>query len=428
MLDSEYYDELEIRDPEEREILLFEALGRHLRATKEDSPYFGEIFKDVGPEDVKSRADMVKLPITRKSDLPALQKKDPPLAGMTNIAPSNFIHLYQSPGPTYEGEADGTDWWRLGRAMYAAGFRPGDIIHNTFSYHLTPAGMMVEAGARAIGCTVVPAGTGQTEQQVQAIGQLRPNAYAGTPSFLKILLDAADKAGVDAGCIDKAVVSGEALPDGLRQEFKAAGILALQAYASADLGLIAYESKAMQGLIVDDRIIVEIVRPGSGEPVPEGDVGEVIVTSLNREYPLIRFATGDLSSVMPGLSPCGRTGMRLTGWKGRADQAAKVKGMFVTPGQIAEVLKRHPEVAKARLIIDQKDAKDEMTLLCEATGEAGGEAGGEAQGEARSDDPLVAAVAETLHGLTSLKGAVQLVAPGSLPNDGLVIEDKRRRD
>ncbi|MCH7935879.1 MAG: AMP-binding protein [Proteobacteria bacterium] len=413
MLDSEYYDELEIRDPEEREILLFEALGRHLRATKEDSPYFGETFKDVGPGDVKSRADMVKLPITRKSDLPALQKKDPPLAGMTNIAPSNFIRLYQSPGPTYEGEADGNDWWRLGRAMYAAGIRPGDIIHNTFSYHLTPAGMMVEAGAQAIGCTVIPAGTGQTEQQVQAIGHLRPNAYTGTPSFLKILLDAAHEAGVDASCIKKAVVSGEALPEALRQEFKAAGILALQAYASADLGLIAYESKAMQGLIVDDRIIVEIVRPGSGEPVPDGDIGEVIVTSLNREYPLIRFATGDLSSVMGGQSPCGRTGMRLTGWKGRADQAAKVKGMFVTPGQIAEVLKRHPEVAKARLIIDQKDAKDEMTLLCEAAGEA------------RGDDMLVIAVAKTLQGLTSLKGAVRLVPPGSLPNDGLVIEDKR---
>jgi phenylacetate-CoA ligase len=412
MLDSEFYDELEIRDPEEREILLFEALGRHLRATKEDSPYF----KDVGPGDIKSRADLAGLPITRKSDLSALQKKDPPLAGMTNIAPSNFIRLYQSPGPTYEGEADGNDWWRLGRAMYAAGIRPGDIIHNTFSYHLTPAGMMVEAGARAIGCTVVPAGTGQTEQQVQAIGQLRPNAYTGTPSFLKILLDAAQAADVDAGCINKAVVSGEALPDALRREFKAAGILALQAYASADLGLIAYESKAMRGLIVDDRVIAEIVRPGSGEPVPDGDIGEVIVTTLNREYPLIRFATGDLSSVMPGQSPCGRTGMRLTGWQGRADQTAKVKGMFVTPSQIAEVLKRHPEIAKARLVIDQKDAKDEMTLLCEATGEAGG------------GDLLVAAVTKTLRGLTGLKGAVRLVPPGSLPNDGLVIEDKRSRD
>lgn len=416
MLDSEYYDELEVRDPEEREILMFQELGRHLRAAKEDSPYFEEYFKDIGPGDVKSRADLAGLPITRKSDLPALQKKDPPLAGMTTIAPGNFIRLYQSPGPTYEGEADGNDWWRLGRALYAAGIRPGDIIHNTFSYHLTPAGMMVEAGARAIGCTVVPAGTGQTEQQVQAIGHLRPNAYTGTPSFLKILLDAAHEAGVDAGCINKAVVSGEALPEALRQEFKAASILALQAYASADLGLIAYESKAMRGLIVDDRIIVEIVRPGSGEPVPDGDIGEVIVTTLNREYPLIRFATGDLSSVMPGQSPCGRTGMRLTGWKGRADQAAKVKGMFVTPSQIAEILKRHPEVAKARLVIDQKDAKDEMILLCEATGEAGG------------DDLLVIAVAKTLHGLTGLKGAVQLVPSGSLPNDGLVIEDKRRQD
>ena len=416
MLDSEYYDELEIRDPEERDILLFEALGRHLRATKEDSPYFGEYFKDIGPDDVKSRADLVKLPITRKSDLSGLQKDGPPLAGMTNIAPSNFLRLYQSPGPTYEGEADGNDWWRLGRAMYAAGIRPGDIIHNTFSYHLTPAGMMVEAGALAIGCTVVPAGTGQTEQQVQAIGHLRPNAYTGTPSFLKILLETAREEGIDAGSIKKAVVSGEALPEMLRAEFKAAGILALQAYASADLGLIAYESKAMEGLIVDDRIIVEIVRPGSGEQVPLGEIGEVIVSSLNREYPLIRFATGDLSSVMPGQSPCGRTGMRLTGWKGRADQAAKFKGMFVTPSQIAEVLKRHPEIAKARLVIGQTDGKDEMTLLFEATGEAGG------------DDMLVVAVAKTLQGLTNLKGSVQLIAPGSLPNDGLVIEDKRGQE
>ena len=410
ILGSEYYDELEVRDPDEREILLFEALGRHLRATKEDSTYFGELFKDIGPGDVKSRADLPKLPITRKSDLPEIQKNDPPLAGMTNMAPSNFLRLFQSPGPTYEPEAEGKDWWRLGRAMYAAGIRPGDIIHNTFSYHLTPAGMMVEAGARAIGCTVVPAGTGQTDQQIQAITHLRPSAFTGTPSFLKILLDKAALQGANVKSLKKAVVSGEALPEALRKEFKGHGMRVLQAYVTADLGLIAYESKAMEGLIVDDRIIVEIVRPGTGDPVTEGEIGEVIVTSLNREYPLIRFATGDLSSAMGGLSPCGRTGMRLTGWKGRADQSTKVKGMFVTPGQIAEVVKRHPEIVRARLVVDQRDGADTMTLLCETT---------------EGGDALADAIAQTLQGLCNLKGSVQLAKPGSLPADGVVIEDKR---
>lgn len=413
MLGSEYYDELEVRDPDEREILLFEALGRHLRATKEDSPYFEVFFKDISPEDVKSRADLPKLPITRKSDLSAIQKKDPPLAGMTNIAPTNFLRLFQSPGPTYEPEAEGKDWWRLGRALYAVGIRPGDIIHNTFSYHLTPAGMMVEAGARAIGCTVVPAGTGQTDQQIQAITHIRPSAFTGTPSFLKIILDKAAQQGANVKSIKKALVSGEALPEALRQEFKGHGIGVLQAYVTADLGLIAYESKAMEGLIVDDRIIVEIVRPGTGNPVPAGEIGEVIVTSLNREYPLIRFTTGDLSSAMGGLSPCGRTGMRLTGWKGRADQSAKVKGMFVTPGQVAEVVKRHPEIARARLVIDQRDGADRMTLHCEA---------------ADGGDALADAIAQTLQGLCNLKGSVLLAKPGSLPADGVVIEDKRSLD
>ncbi len=413
MLGSEYYDELEVRDPDEREFLLFEALGRHLRTTKEDSPYFGGHFKDIGPEDVKSRADLPKLPITRKSNLSKIQRKNPPFADMTNMAPASFLRLFQSPGPTYEPEAEGKDWWRLGRALYAAGIRPGDIIHNTFSYHLTPAGMMVEAGARAIGCAVVPAGTGQTDQQIQAIAHLRPTAYTGTPSFLKIILDKAAEQGADVKSLQKAVVSGEALPQALRKEFKGHGIRVLQAYATADLGLIAYESKAMEGLIVDDRIIVEIVRPGTGDPVPAGEIGEVIVTSLNREYPLIRFATGDLSSAMPGLSPCGRTGMRLTGWKGRADQSTKVKGMFVTPGQIAEVVKRHPEIARVRLVVDQRDGTDTMMLHCEATGEAGG------------GDALADAIAQTLQGLCNLKGSIQLTKPGSLPTDGVVIEDKR---
>ncbi len=414
MLDSEFYDELEIADPEEREIFLFEALGRHLSAAKEDTPYFGDLFRDLDLGDIKTRADLAGLPVTRKSDLGALQKKDPPLAGMTAIALANFRHIYQSPGPVYEPDAGGKDWWRLGRALHAAGVRPGDIIHNAFSYHLTPAGMMIEAAANAIGCAVVPAGTGQTELQIQAIGHIRPTVYTGTPSFLKIILDKAAEMGAETGAdvssFEKAVVSGEALPDALRGEFKSHGIICLQAYASADIGLIAYESKAMQGLIVDDRLIVEIVRPGTGDPVPECETGEVVVTTLNRDYPLIRFATGDLSSVLAGPSPCGRTNMRLTGWKGRADQSTKVKGMFVTPSQIADVVKQHPEIVKARLVVDQIDGADAMTLLCEVED---------------GDDALAGAVAKTLQNLSGLKGEVEIARPGSLADDGIVIEDKR---
>ncbi len=410
MPESEFYDELEIRDPQEREIQLFQALGHQLKTAKDDSPYFKDLLKDIGPGEVKDRAGLAALPITRKSDLGGLQKESPPLAGMTNLAAVNFLRLYQSPGPTYEPEAEGRDWWRLGRALHATGVRPGDIIHNAFSYHLTPAGMMVESGAQAIGCTVVPAGTGQTQLQIQAIAHIRPSVYTGTPSFLKTLLDRAADEGADASSLTKALVSGEALPQALRQDFVRRGISCLQAYASADLGLIAYESKAMDGLIVDERIIVEIVRPGGGGQVPLGDIGEVVVTTLNREYPLIRFATGDLSSVMGGVSPCGRTNMRLTGWKGRADQSTKVKGMFVTPSQIADVAGRHREIGKARLVVDQKDGQDRMTLVCEVAG---------------GDEALAAAIAETLHSLCGLKGEVELTEEGSLANDGLVIEDKR---
>jgi len=415
MLDSEYYDELEIRDPDERELSLFEALTRHLKATKEDAPYFQELFKDIQPGDIRARRDLEKFPITRKSDLAALQAANPPLAGMTNIAPTNFRRLYQSPGPTYEGEADGADWWRLGRSMHAAGIRPGDIVHNTFSYHLTPAGMMIEAGAAAIGCTVVPAGTGQSEQQVQAIQHFRASAYTGTPSFLKILLDKADETGADVSSITKAVLSGEGLPLSLRDEFTGRGIAALQAYASADLGLIAYESKSMQGLIVDEKLIVEIVRPGTGEQLADGEIGEVVVTTLNREYPLIRFATGDLSSVLGGISPCGRTGMRLTGWKGRADQTTKFKGMFVTPGQIADVVKHHPEITKARLVIEQLDGTDAMTLHCETASPI----------DALAGTLLAGAVGETFQALCKVKADISLTEPGGLANDGIVIEDKR---
>jgi len=419
MIDSEYYDELEIRDADEREIFLFEALRRHLAATVEDSPYFRELFKDIPADAIQAREDLGKLPVTRKSDLTELQRGTPPFAGMNNVATGYFRHLYQSPGPTYEPDAEGRDWWRLGRALHAAGVRTGDIIHNGFSYHLTPAGMMVEAGAKAIGCPVIPAGTGQTELQIQAIGHYRPTAFAGTPSFLKILLDRAAEAGIDASAITKAVVSGEALPDALRAEFKGRGVRVLQAYASADLGLIAYESSAMDGLIVDERVIVEIVRPGTGDQVPTGEVGEVVVTSLNREYPLIRFATGDLSMALDGASPCGRTNMRLAGWMGRADQSTKVKGMFVTPKQVAEVQARHPEILRARLVVTTEDGQDAMTLHCELAPGAGGDT---------DADALTGPIAETLTGLTSLRGAVKAVAPGGLANDGIVIEDAREGD
>jgi len=410
MLDSEFFDELEIRDADERELSQFEALGRHLTTTCEGAPYYQDLFQGIDAASIKTRADLEKLPITRKSALSGLQAKNPPFAGITAIAPCNFQRLYQSPGPTYEPEADGADWWGIARSLYAAGVRPGEILHNSFSYHLTPAGMMLESAARAIGCAVVPAGTGQSEQQVQAIAHFRPQAYAGTPSFLKILLEKAKELGADVSSLGKAVVSGEALPTALRDEIKAYGVFAVQIYASADLGLIAYETKAMEGLIVDERLIVEIVRPGTGEQLPPGEIGEVVVTSLNREYPLIRFATGDLSSLMDGQSPCGRTGPRLTGWKGRADQSAKVKGMFITPGQIADVIKRHPEIAKARLVIDQQDGRDAMTLNIEPSKDAA---------------PDTGAVTATLQALSKLKGVVVVVDKGSLANDGIVIEDQR---
>ena len=411
MLDSEFYDELEIREPEEREMQLLEALARQFKAARRDSPYFAELFKDIGADDVRSRADLAKLPITRKSDLHALQKKNPPLAGMTTIAHGNLLRIYQSPGPTYDPEAAGKDWWGIGRSLYAAGVRPGDIIHNSFSYHLTPAAMMVEGGAQAIGCAVIPAGTGQSDQQAQAMAHIGATAYAGTPSFLKVLLDRAKELGLDTSRLTKAIVGGEALTDALRRELKDRGVAALNCYASADLGLIAYESKAADGLIVDERLIIEIVRPGTGEQLPPGEVGEVVATSLNREYPLIRFATGDLSAAMPGLSPCGRTNMRLRGWLGRADQTTKVKGMFVHPAQVAEVAKRHPEIVRARLVVDRAEGQDVMTLRCET---------------AETGEALAAAVAKSLTAVSNLKGRVELLKPGQLPNDGRVIEDKRR--
>lgn len=409
---GDFFDDLETRSTDQRERELFAALVAQIAHAKEHSVYFGDLLGNVSADAVSDRAALARVPVTRKTDLSALQKSNPPFGGLIATQPGKLKRIFQSPGPIYDPEGFGDDWWRMARALYAAGFRRGDIVHNAFAYHLTPAGSMVETGAAEIGCAVVPAGVGNTEQQLAAIADISPNAYAGTPSFLKIILEKAGELGADVSSLKKAAVGGEALPPSLRQDIEAHGVSCLQLYASADLGCIAYESSAREGLIVEEKLIVEIVRPGSNEPVVEGEVGEVVVTTLGREYPLIRFGTGDLSALLPGASPCGRTNMRIKGWMGRADQTTKVKGMFIHPSQIAEVLKRHPEIAKARLVVDQKDGGDVMTLCCEITG------GG-------APDELSSGITATLQAVCKLKGGVEFRAPGSLANDGKVIDDVR---
>lgn len=400
-----YYDELEIRSADEREADLAEALARAI-GNAQSAPALARALRDVDPELVRSRAELAALPVIRKAELSEAQKKKPPFGGYATRYPHEFNHVFQSPGPIYEpGRVDG-DWWRLGRFAFAAGLGSSDILQNCFGYHLTPAGMMFESAARAVGAAVLPAGTGQTELQVRAAVDIGTTAYAGTPDYLKVILDKADEMGEQLA-LTRALVSGGALFPSLRQGYADRGIATLQCYATADLGLIAYESPAMEGMIVDEGVIVEIVRPGTGDPVPDGEVGEVVVTTLNPDYPLIRFATGDLSAVMPGESPCGRTNMRIQGWMGRADQTAKIKGMFVRPEQVAALVARHPEVSRARVIADRSDEMDVMVVQLETKGE----------------NPALyeASVLEAL----KLRGRVELVAPGSLPNDGKVIEDRR---
>lgn len=400
-----YYDELEIRSADEREADLAEALARAI-GNAQSAPALARALRDVNPELVRSRAELAALPVIRKAELSEAQKKKPPFGGYATRYPHEFNHVFQSPGPIYEpGRVDG-DWWRLGRFAFAAGLGSSDILQNCFGYHLTPAGMMFESAARAVGAAVLPAGTGQTELQVRAAADIGTTAYAGTPDYLKVILDKADEMGEQLA-LTRALVSGGALFPSLRQGYADRGIATLQCYATADLGLIAYESPAMEGMIVDEGVIVEIVRPGTGDPVPDGEVGEVVVTTLNPDYPLIRFATGDLSAVMPGESPCGRTNMRIRGWMGRADQTAKIKGMFVRPEQVAALVARHPEVSRARVIADRSDEMDVMVVQLETKGE----------------NPALyeASVLEAL----KLRGRVELVAPGSLPNDGKVIEDRR---
>jgi len=406
----EHYDVLETRDLEARERALMAALPAHVAHAKRSARGWARILAEVDPAHVTTRAALARLPVTRKSELSALQKVDPPLGGLAAARPAK---LFVSPGPIHDPEGAGADWWRTARALHAAGFRAGDVVVNAFAYHFTPAGSMMEAGAAALGCTVVPTGVGQTEAQVAAIAGSRASGYVGTPSFLKLIVDKAHELQADIRSLVKAEVVAEYLPPALRAAMGERGIRVRQCYASADLGLIAYESEAAEGMILDEALILEIVRPGTGDPVPEGDVGEVVITSFNRDYPMIRFGTGDLSAVMPGASPCGRTNVRIRGWLGRADQTTKVKGMFVHPSQVAEVAQRHSEIVKARLVVDNPGGTDRMTLHCEVRTPSEG---------------LERAIAESLREITRLRGDVGLRAPGELANDGKVIEDARRYD
>lgn len=408
---NDFYDELEVRDPLQREEALFNGLARQIESAQKHAPYFATLIGNIDAKLIKDRGSLATLPVTRKSDLVNLQAKGSPLGGLTTVSVGQLKRIFQSPGPTYDAEGSGKDWWGTARALYASGVRQGDILHNTFSYHFTPAGAMLEQGAEALGCAVFPAGIGNTDLQVQAIYDIEPSAYAGTPSFLKIILERAAEQGKDASSIKNACVGGEGLPPALRAEIEAYGIHCGQVYASADIGSIAYESEAREGLIVDERLIVEIVRPGTGDPVPEGEVGEVIVSVMRSDYPLIRFATGDLSQIMSGQSPCGRTNMRLRGWMGRADQTTKVKGMFVHPAQVAEIVKRHGEINRARVVVTHDGTTDVMTVQCET--------------EQANNESLIQHINKTIRDVCKLKGVAVLMSPGSLPNDGKVIEDAR---
>ena len=398
MAEASFFDSLETRSADQRKAEQAAVLQVRLAAIT----VAPEAWRDAAAG-VQSAEDLPKLPVLRKSELSEWQKARPPFGG---IEVSNVSHVFQSPGPIYEPGGRGEDWFRMGRFLHAAGFVKGDVVQNCFGYHLTPAGHMFESGARAVGAVVLPAGTGQTELQVQAARDVGTTAYAGTPDYLKVILEKADEMGVALG-ITRAAVGGGALFPSLRQYYADRGIACLQCYATADLGNIAYESAAMEGMIVDEGVIVEIVTPGTGDPVAPGEVGEVVVTSLNPDYPLIRFGTGDLSAVMEGVSPCGRTNMRIKGWMGRADQTTKIKGMFVRPEQVAALVAQHEEIAKARVVASRQGETDVMTVRIEA---AGGNA-----------DTYAASVAQVL----KLKGQIEVVAPGSLPKDGLVIEDQR---
>ena len=416
-MQGRFYDALETRSPEEREAALMAELPRVVAAAKEHAPAYRRLLAKVRPEDITDRRALVDLPLTRKSDLIEMQRRDPPFGGLNAAPIGSVARVFSSPGPIYEVEGRRPDFFRMARAMYAAGIRSGELIHVAFSYHLTPAGAMVDSAAQALGCPVIPAGTGQTELQLRTITDLKPNAYVGTPSFLKILLDRAAEQNSVLSSIKKALVGAEAFPAVLRSEFRHRGITALQCYGTADLGLIAYESigpdgEVCPGMVLDEGIIVELVQPGTGDPVPPGEVGEVVVTTLTPEYPLIRFATGDLSALLAGPSPCGRTNHRIKGWMGRADQTAKVRGMFVHPEQVAEIVRRHKSIIRARLVIERPASADQMSLHIE-------------MGEPAES---VGAIAESAQAVTKLRAEIVRVPEGSLPNDGKVIEDRRPVD
>jgi len=415
---TEFYDERETRDPAEREAALFASLRDQIALSQARAPGLARHLEGVDAAALTGRAALARLPVLRKSALIEMQKADPPFGGLTTRPANEFDRIFQSPGPIYEpGMAAAADWWRFARAFHAAGFCRGDIVHNAYSYHLTPAGHMMESSARALGCTVLAGGIGNTEAQVNAAADVGVTGYVGTPDFLKVMLDKAAGIGRDLSAIKRALVSGGPLFPSLRQEYADRGIQCLQCYGTADVGSIAYETTgtvgALEGMVVDEGVILEIVRPGTGDPVAPGEVGEVLVTALNPDYPLIRFATGDMSAVLPGISPCGRTNQRIKGWMGRADQTTKVKGMFVRPEQIAEILRRHPEVAKARLTVSRVCEQDAMSLAVEAA--------------APSAD-LAAAVRETMQSVLKLRGEVEAGIAGSLPNDGKVIDDIRKFD
>jgi phenylacetate-CoA ligase len=407
---NDFYDALEARPAAQREAALLAALPGQVAHAQRASGAMAEILRGVDASQVTSREALARLPVTRKHELLArqqAQRPTDPFGGFSALVRGPAMpRIFASPGPIYEPEGATRDYWRCGRALFAAGFRSGDLVHNAFSYHMTPGAFIMESGAHAVGCTVFPAGVGQTEQQLQAIAELRPEAYTGTPSFLRILVEKAQEAGVDIASLRKGLVGGEALPPSLRDWFAERGLTVYQSYATADLGLIAYETSAREGLVVDEGVLVEIVRPGTGDPVADGEV----VTTLNPAYPLVRFGTGDLSAILAGADPTGRTNLRIKGWLGRADQTTKVRGMFVHPGQVAEIARRFPEVVKARLVVSGEMANDLMTLRVETRG---------------APDGLAGRIGEAVRDVTKLRADVQLVAPGSLPNDGKVIEDAR---
>src|ERR1700761_8095971 len=406
---TDHYDALETRDPAEREADLFGRLPGLLRKAMA-APAYAERLAGIDPADITDRAALARLPLLRKSNLPALHKAAPPFGGFVSGHPGSFGRLFTSPGPIFEPEATHPDPWRGARALFAAGFRPGDVVLNTFSYHLTPGGFIFDASARALGCAVIPAGPGNTDAQFELIEAYRPIGYSGTPDFLKILLDAAASGARDASSIKRALVSGAAFPPSLQAEIKSRGVEAYQAFGTADLGLIAFETEAREGMVVNEDLILEIVKPGTGDPVAAGDVGEIVVTSLDPQHPWIRLALGDLTAALPGTSPCGRTNMRIKGWMGRADQTTKIKGMFIRPEQIAEIGKRHVELGRLRLVVTREGEADAMTLKAEC---------------ASPGDAIENELAATLRSVTKLGGSVALVAMGSLPNDGKVISDER---